>query len=90
MSDKVFLAIQAVDESRPIVEAIEADNPGVTVDYQPAMIRMTAEGSLTVKRDTVSELIGRDWEPQELQLLLVSFGGNLDSDEDAFKISWNN
>lgn len=90
MTDNVFLALQANDDARPVVEAIEQDNPDVVVDHQPAMIRMTAPGRLTIKRETVSDLIGRDWDPQELQLILVSFGGNVIEDEDQFTIHWNN
>jgi phenol hydroxylase P2 protein len=89
MADNVFLALQAVDDSRIIVEAIEEDNPHAVVDYQPAMIRITAPERLSVKRETVSEKLGRDWDPQDIQLLLISFGGNLDEDEDEFTIYWN-
>ena len=88
MADNVFLALQAVDETRMIVEAIEQDNPKAEVDYQPAMVRVTAPGRLTVKRATVSEKLGRDWEPQEIQLVLISFGGNVEEDEDEFTLRW--
>ena len=84
----VFLALQDVDEARPVVEAIEKDNPGVRVEHQPAMIRITADGELTVNRDTVTGITGTDWDPQDLQLILISFGGNLDEDDDHFKIFW--
>lgn len=87
---KVFLALQAVDEARPIIEAIEEDNPNAEVDYQPAMVRISADNQLTVNRESVEEILGREWEPSEIQLLLVTFGGNLESDEDQFTISWNN
>jgi phenol hydroxylase P2 protein len=88
MTDNVFLALQAVDDTRAIVEAIEQDNPEAEVDYQPAMVRITAPGRLTVKRETVSEKLGRDWIPQDLQLVLITFGGNLDEDEDEFILYW--
>jgi len=85
----VFLALQDVDESRPIVEAIQKDNPQAEVEHQPAMIRITALGKLVVNRQTVSEIIGADWDPQDIQLVLISFGGHLDEDEDHFTIYWN-
>ncbi len=85
----VFLALQDVDEARPIVEAIQQDNPEASIEYPPAMIRITAEGSLIVKRETVSDLIGADWNPQDIQLVMISFGGNVDEDDDYFKIYWN-
>ncbi len=85
----VFLALQDVDESRPIVEAIQKDNPNVVVEHQPAMIRLTADDRLTVRRETVSEILGTDWDPQDIQLVLISFGGNLEEDDDQFTIYWN-
>ena len=88
MTDNVFLALQAVDDTRSIVEAIEQDNPEAVVDYQPAMVRITAPGRLTVKRETVSEKLGRDWNPQDIQMVLITFGGNVDEDEDEFVLYW--
>jgi len=85
----VFLALQDNDDARPIVEAIVQDNPDAVVDYQPAMVRITAEGKLVVKRDTVSELIGSDWNPQDIQLVMISFGGHVDEDDDHFTVYWN-
>ena len=43
---KVYLALQDNDVSRYIVEAVEEDNPEVTVQYMPAMIRMEADNYL--------------------------------------------
>jgi phenol hydroxylase P2 protein len=85
----VFLALQDNDEARPIVEAIIQDNPDAVVDYQPAMVRITAEGKLVVKRETVTELTGSDWDPQDIQLVLISFGGHVDDDDDHFTVYWN-
>lgn len=87
--NSVFLALQDVEESRLIVEAIQKDNPQAEVENQPAMIRITAPGKLVVKRESVSELMGTDWDPQDIQLVLISFGGNLDEDDDHFTIYWN-
>lgn len=87
---KVFLALQAVEETRAIVEAIKEDNPNVEVENQPAMVKISAEGKLQIKAETVSNHIGRDWDPQELQLVLVSLAGNVDEDYDHFTIFWEN
>lgn len=86
---KVYIALQDNDESRYIVEAIEEDNPNVTVIHQPAMIRIEAEGHLVVKRETVEECMGRDWDVQELHLNLITLGGNVDEDDDQLSLSWN-
>ena len=86
---KVYIALQDNDESRYIVEAIEEDNPDVTVIHNPAMIRIENEGYLVVKRETVEEKMGRDWEIPELHLNLIPLGGNVDEDDDQLSLSWN-
>lgn len=88
---KVYLALQDNDDSRYIVEAIVDDNPEASVIRQPAMIRIESESEngLVVRRTTVEEKIGRDWDVQELHLGLITIGGNVDEDEDQFSLSWN-
>ena len=86
---KVYIALQDNDESRYIVEAIEEDNPEATVIHMPAMIRIEMEGRLTVKRETVEEKMGRDWDIQELHLNLITLGGNVEEDDDSLSLHWN-
>jgi phenol 2-monooxygenase P2 subunit (EC 1.14.13.7) len=86
---KVFIALQDNDESRYIIEAIEQDNPDVTVTHMPAMIRIDADNRLVVKRETVAEKMGRDWDVQELHLNLITIGGNVDEDDDQITLTWN-
>ncbi|MBQ0725106.1 MAG: MmoB/DmpM family protein [Cycloclasticus sp.] len=91
MSDKkntVFLILQDNEDARPIIEAVEQDNPDANIQYQPGMVRMEAAGRLLVNRVTVEENLGREWDVQELHLNLISLGGNIDEDEDKFEISW--
>ncbi len=86
---KVYIALQDNDESRYIVEAIEEDNPDATVNHLPAMIRIENENSLVIKRATVEEKMGRDWDVQELHLNLITLGGNVDEDDEQLQLSWN-
>lgn len=86
---KVYLALQDNDISRYIAEAIEEDNPEVTIIHQPAMIRMEADERLVVNRETVEEKMGQEWDVQELHLNLITLGGNVDEDDDSFTLSWN-
>ncbi len=83
----VFLILQDNEEARPIVEAIDQDNEGVVIQYQPGMVRIESEGKLTVNRDTVSELVGRDWDVQELHLNMVSLSGNVDEEDEYFQLT---
>ncbi|WP_028471142.1 MmoB/DmpM family protein [Neptunomonas japonica] len=86
---KVYIALQDNDVSRYIVEAIEEDNPDVTVIHMPAMIRIENEGFLVVKRETVEEKLGREWDVQELHLNLITLGGNVDEEDDQLSLTWN-
>lgn len=85
---KVYIALQDNDESRYIVAAIEQDNPQATVIYQPAMIRIENEAELYIKRESVEEQMGRDWDVQELHLNLITLGGNVDEDDDCISLRW--
>jgi propane monooxygenase coupling protein len=46
-------------EARAIAELM-ATKPGVTVTYQPALIRIDGEGTLTFKMDEISEVLGKE------------------------------
>ncbi|MGE4480256.1 MmoB/DmpM family protein [Acidocella sp.] len=77
------------DDARPIIEAIMADNPDVRVLNMPGAVKLDCDGKITVRRASVEERIGRSWDPQEIQLVLVSMAGNLNEDDDEFTLSWN-
>ncbi|QDF28731.1 MmoB/DmpM family protein [Halarcobacter anaerophilus] len=85
-----LLCIQATDEGRTIAEAIKVDNEGIQITNKPAMIQIEREGEIVIKADTVSDALGRDWEPEELQLILISTGGQIDEDDEQFVVYWNN
>ena len=85
----VFIAFQSNDETRPIVEAIAQDNPQASVAELPAMVRIDAEGSLTVKRESIEERLGRRFDLQELHVNLVSLSGHIAETDDEFTLHWN-
>lgn len=86
---KVMIGLQDNDESRYIVAAIEEDNPTAVVHYEPAIIRVENEGSLQINRETVEEHMGSDWVVQSLHVNLVTLTGNIDEDDDYFRLQWN-
>lgn len=87
---KVFIAFQLNEDTRPIIEAVMADNPHAIANESPAMVKIDAEGQLVIKRNSIEELIGRDFDLQELQINLITISGHLDEDDDEFKLSWLN
>ncbi len=84
----VFIAFQANEESRYIVEAIVADNPNAIINEQPAMVKIDVPESMTIRRATVEEKMGRAFDLQELQLHLITISGHLDETDEEFTLSW--
>ena len=84
----VFIALQTNEDTRPIIEAIEQDNPRAVVNRQPAMVKINADGRLVVRRETIEELIGRDYDLQELQVNMITMSGNLDQTDDEITLFW--
>lgn len=84
----VFIALQANEETRPIIEAIEMDNPEAEISREPAMVKINAPGRLEIKRETIEEQIGRSYDMQELNINLITLSGNVDEDEDALILTW--
>ncbi|MDD2990819.1 MAG: MmoB/DmpM family protein [Zoogloea sp.] len=85
----VFIALQANEETRPIIEAIEIDNPAAVVNRQPAMVKIDAEGSLVIRKATIEELLGRSFDLQELHINLITLTGHVEEDDDSLTLSWN-
>ncbi|MBS1160849.1 MAG: monooxygenase [Proteobacteria bacterium] len=86
----VFIAFQTNEDTRPIVESILADNPHASLEEQPAMVKINAEDQLVIRRESIEERIGRDFDLQELQVNLITISGHLDEDDDTFTLSWKN
>ena len=84
----VFLALQTNDETRPIIEAIERDNPHAVVTRSPAMVKIDAPGRLVLRRETVEEITGMDFDLQSFHVNLISLSGNFDETEDELVLEW--
>jgi len=84
----VFIAFQRNEETRCIVDAIMADNPNAVINLQPAMVRIDAPNTLVVRRSTVEEQMGRQFDLQELHVNLITLTGHIDETEDEFTLSW--
>lgn len=86
---KVFIALQANEDSRCIVDAIVADNPEATVNLQPAMVKIDMPGRLVIRRTSIEERLGRDFDLQEVQVHLISLSGHVEETEDELTLSWD-
>jgi phenol hydroxylase P2 protein len=85
----VFIAFQVNEESRPVVDAILADNPNATAVYSPGLVKIDAPNSLVIKRETIEEQLGQRYDLQQMQVNLVTLSGHIDEDDDQFTLSWN-
>jgi phenol/toluene 2-monooxygenase (NADH) P2/A2 len=84
----VFIAFQANEESRPLVEAIVADNPDAQVVHSPGLVKIDAPNRLTVRRQTIEDITGRPYDLQQLHINLITLSGHIDEDDDQFSLSW--
>ena len=85
----VGVDLQDNEETRALVEAIEADNPDVTLRHMPGLVKIQTPGQLVIRRETVEERMGREWETHEFQLNIVSYSGNIaEWDDDRIVIKW--
>lgn len=84
----VFIAFQKNEESQAIVEAILADNPHATVNDEPAMVKIDAPERMVIRRETVEQEMGRNFDLQEIHVNLVTLSGNVDQSDDEFTLSW--
>ncbi len=85
----VFIAFQANEESRPVVDAILADNPAATAVYSPGLVKIDCPTRLVIRRETIEEQIGRSYDLQQIQINLITLSGNIDEDDDQFTLSWS-
>ena len=85
----VGVDLQDSEDTRGLVEAIEADNPQVTLSRIPGLVKLQTPGELVIKRETVEQYVGREWETHEFQMSIVSYSGNISEwDDDRIVIKW--
>jgi phenol/toluene 2-monooxygenase (NADH) P2/A2 len=84
----VFIAFQHNEESRPVIDAIVADNPNAVVVHSPGLVKIDAPNRLTIRRDTIEEQTGRPYDLQQIHVNLVTLSGHIDEDDDQLTLSW--
>ncbi|MDR2011572.1 MAG: MmoB/DmpM family protein [Rhodanobacter sp.] len=84
----VFIALQKNEETRCIINAIVADNPDAIINEQPAMVKIDVPNRMVIRKSTVEEEMGRDFDLQELHVYLITLTGHIDETDDEFVLSW--
>jgi phenol/toluene 2-monooxygenase (NADH) P2/A2 len=85
----VGVDLQDSEEARGLIEAIEEDNPDANLRRMPGLVKIQAPGQLVIKRETVEQRMGREWETHEFQVNIVSYSGHIaEWDDDEIVIKW--
>ena len=84
----VFIAFQHNEESRPVDDAIVADNPGAVVVHSPGLVKIDSPNRLTIRRETIEAQTGRPYDLQQIHVNLVTLSGHIDEDDDQLTLSW--
>lgn len=84
----VFVVLQRSDDSWPVIETIVADNPLASVAHSPGAVKIDAPDRLTIRRESIEALTGRPYDLRQLQLILVTWSGHVDEDDDRLTLSW--
>jgi phenol/toluene 2-monooxygenase (NADH) P2/A2 len=84
----VFIAFQHNEESRPVVDAIVADNPDAVVTHPTGLVKIDAPNRLHIRRATIEAQTGRPYDLQQLHVNLVTLTGHIDEDDEQFTLSW--
>jgi phenol hydroxylase P2 protein len=86
----VGVDLQETETNRAIIEAIEADHPDCKVTHMPGLTRVSVPGRLVIRRTSVEQRLGREWETHEFQLSIVSYFGHIaEWDDDEIIIQWD-
>jgi toluene monooxygenase system protein D len=69
------------------IEALHSDNPGkeIIVDDRGGYIRISVDGECVLRRETVAEFLGRPCRMQEVETVLGSFAGQIETTENYMR-----
>jgi propane monooxygenase coupling protein len=76
ISDECGVTMNDSVEARAIAEVM-AEKPGVTVTYQPALIRIDGKGKLEFHMDEIGEALGREMTPHLFEISTSTHYGRM-------------
>lgn len=85
---KVFIAFQDNEDSRPVIEAVLADNSEARAAYTPGLVKIDCPERLVIRRESIEEITGQPYNLQQIQISLVTLSGHVSEDDDEFSLSW--
>ena len=83
-NNRVGPIIRSGDVAQAVAEAVEIDNPDkeIFVDDKVAYLRIAMENECILRKETMEEILGREFEMRELEINLSSFAGQIETTPD--------
>ena len=83
--------MRAGDMADAVAEAAEIDNPGkeIKVDDKLAYLRISTDGEMVLRRETIEECLGRPFNMSELEINMSSFAGQIESNSEQARFYLN-
>ena len=53
------------------------------------MVKIDVPGRMVIRKSTIEEEIGRDFDLQEMHVHLITLSGNIDETDNEFSLTWN-
>lgn len=84
LHNRVGPIFRAGELASAAIEALEEDNPGktFTVEDRTAYVRVVTDNECVIRRATMEDILGRPFEMQELEVVLGSFSGQIQAEEE--------
>jgi phenol/toluene 2-monooxygenase (NADH) P2/A2 len=89
MAENVFIALQNNADAQHVIAAIMEDNVNAVLNESPGMVKIDCPKRLVIKRASVEEKLGMEFDLQDIHLTLISLSGNFEEDEDELVLHWN-
>ncbi|MFC7049975.1 MmoB/DmpM family protein [Emcibacter nanhaiensis] len=69
------------------VDALEEDNPDkkFNVEDRSAYVRVETDHECVIRRKTMEEILGRPFDMQELEVVLASFSGQIEAEQEYIR-----
>lgn len=84
MHNKVGPVLRSGEIADAAIEAVYEDNPDkeVHVEDRTAYVRVELEGECIIRRETMEHMLGRPFQMRELETVLGSFAGQIETTTD--------
>lgn len=80
LNNRVGPILRQGELAKAIAEAAEADNPDkeIVVDDKVAYVRISTDGEMILRRETIEEMLGKPFRMSQLEIELSSFAGRIE------------